>query len=332
MKIAMITPWNVTCGIYTYSKALSKAIADLGTDIYIVRLPRFGNKTPEILQNVVDSIPIDKIDLIHIQHEYGLYKGLEGGFYGSLNTLGKPIVTTMHAVGNWELDRMIGNTSTMIVHNKYCHRRLGHPEATIIPHGTELCKTVPPEEAKKTYGIQPEAPIVGYFGYVSQYKGLEHLFDAMMKVPKAAALIAGGYIGPVTTYYVNLKQTSIQLLPNRCQWIGTIPDDERATAFGAMDIMVYPSRFATESGALLTVLGYGKAVITSDLPPFKEKKTLGAVMTYTSIDNLTRKIKRLLRDDELRLKLEEGARRYAESVSWLKVAQMHLDLYKTILS
>ena len=331
MKIAMITPWNVTCGIYTYSKALTKAIAELDTEVYIIRLPRFGRKTPEILQNVVDSIPLDKVDLIHVQHEYGLYTGLEGGFYGALKPLNKPVVTTMHATGNWETDRVIGSTSDrMIVHNEYCKRRLGHPEAIIIPHGTELCKTVPAEEAKKAYNIQPKAPTVGYFGFISVYKGVEHLIDAMVKVPKAAALIAGGHIGPATTYYINLKEMSLKLLPNRCQWIGTIPDDKRATAFGAMDIMVYPARFTTESGALLTVLGYGKAVITSKLPPFREKEKLGAVMTYSSINNLARKIKRLLKDNELRLKLEEGAHRYAETVSWAKVAQMHVDLYREL--
>ena len=91
LKIAMITPWNVRCGIFTYTKNLSTALGETGAEILIVRLPRFGSKIPEILQMVVDRIPVDKIDLIHIQHEYGLYQGLEGGFYGSLKKLGKPL-------------------------------------------------------------------------------------------------------------------------------------------------------------------------------------------------------------------------------------------------
>jgi glycosyltransferase involved in cell wall biosynthesis len=99
-----------------------------------------------------------------------------------------------------------------------------------------------------------------------------------------------------------------------------------------MDILIYPSIYATESGALLTAISHGKAVIASNVSPFKEKEKQGALMTFKGVDDLTRKIKKLLKNDELRHKLEGGAKAYAESVSWNNIAQKHIELYESVLS
>jgi glycosyltransferase involved in cell wall biosynthesis len=300
--------------------------------VYIVRLPRFGAKTPEILQNVVDSIPVDKVDIIVISHEYGLYQNLEGGFYGGLKRLGKPICSIVHAVGNWDIDRVIATTSDrVVVHNEFMARRLGYP-CVIIPHGCSPQPTPPAEECKKALGIDPRAPIVGYQGFISSYKGLETLIEAMRGVPEAALLIGGGWhIEAETQYQMQLKQWSLQALPGRCQWLGYVPDERLATVYGSMQIVVYPSRFITESGALLMALSHGKAVLASRLPPTREKEKLGALMTFRDVHDLTRKIKRLLKDEDARRKLEEGARAYAESVAWPKIARLHLSLYEDVL-
>jgi glycosyltransferase involved in cell wall biosynthesis len=333
LAVAVITPWKVRCGIATYSESLAKALAELGVEVYIVRLVRFGTKSPEILQNVVDTIPIDKVDLVHVEHEYGLYQNLEGGFYGALKRLGKPILTTMHAIGvRWDVDQVIATTSDrVIVHNEFMARRLGHP-CVIIPHGTKPSKCVEPDEAKRSLGIDPRVPIVGYQGFISSYKGLETLIEAMRGVPEAALLIGGGWhIEAETQYQMQLKQWSLEVLRGRCQWLGYVPDERLATVYGSMQIVVYPSRFITESGALLMALSHGKAVLASRLPPVREKEKLGALMTFRDVQDLRRKIRRLLRDEELRRRLEEGARAYAESVSWPRVAEKHISLYEDIL-
>jgi len=300
----------------------------------VIRLPRFGAKTAEMMQNVVDSIPVDKIDLIHVQHEYGLYQGFEGGFYAALKRLGKPIITTCHAVGvRWDVDKVVASVSDrVIVHNEFCARRFGFP-SVIIPHGTKPCETPSAEEAKRSLGIDPRAPIVGYCGFISEYKGLEVLFEAMVKVPKVAVLVGGGWFaGPGTAYIENLKQKSLAALPGRCQWLGYVADEKLPTVYGACDIIVYPSRFATESGALLMALSHGKAVLASRVPPFKEKEKLGALMTFKDVKDLRRKIKRLLKDKELRSKLEESARRFSYQNRWEAVAKKHVDLYKQMLA
>jgi len=154
------------------------------------------------------------------------------------------------------------------------------------------------------------------------------------KVPQAALLIAGGWHAePGTQYIIGLKQRSLSALPGRCQWLGYVPDQQLPTAYGAMDVVVYPSRYATESGALIMALSHGKAVVASNLPPFKEKEKKGALLTFRTVKDLRRKIRRLLRDRDLRRRLEEGTRKYVKENRWYpNVAQKHLSLYEHVLS
>lgn len=335
LNVAMITTWKTRCGIASYSENLGNALAKQGVNVYIVRIPRFGHKDPAIFQNIVDSIPLGKIDLITVQHEYGLYAGIDANFFLTLGRLGKPVVTTMHSVGNWELDNIIfGVSSKIIVHNEFCYRRLGcHEKACIIPHGMTPLQTPPPpkDACKKYLGIQPEVPIVGYLGFISNYKGLETLIEAMTKVPNAALLIGGGwFIEAETQYIVGLKHRSLELLPNRCQWLGYVADDELNMAYGAMDLVVYPSRFMTESGALLMALSHGKAVIATDLAPAREKAKQGVLTTFKSGNDLTKKIKRLISSPDLRMKFEEAATKFTQENSWANIAKKHIELYANI--
>ncbi|RLI25544.1 hypothetical protein DRO58_06250 [Candidatus Bathyarchaeota archaeon] len=336
MKVCMVAPWGrwVRCGIRSYSESLAKALALKGVDVYVARLPRFGILAEGVLQNLVDSIPRD-VDLVHVQYEYGLFKNLDVPFFRALSKIGLPVVTTLHSVGDWEKDEAaISTSSKVIVHNRFCYRRLNRREkAVIIPHGCTPVETDPPEECKRRLGIDPRIPIVGYLGFISRYKGLETLIEAMRGVKEAALLIAGGYhVEPGTRYIDRLKEVSLKLLPGRCLWLGYVPDERLSTVYGSFTIEVYPSRLCTESGALITALAHGKAVIASDLPPMREKAKMGALMTFRSVSDLRGKIRKLLSDDALRSRLEEAARRYAESVKWYpNIAEKHIALYREVL-
>mgnify|MGYP000409699739 CR=1 FL=1 len=335
LKVAMVTPYGVRCGVASYSRSLANALAQLGCEVYIVRWPRFGVRTWELIQGcVIDKIPMS-VDLIHVQMEYGYFTpNLELGFYSSLRQLGKPVVTTMHVAGDPSRDSIIAQASSkVIVHNKWCAKLFGHKGKTvIIPHGCDPRECPPREECKKALGIDPKIPIVGYLGFISPAKGLEILIAAMTKV-EAGLLIGGGwFIGEETDYINRLKEWSLKLLPGKCMWLGYVPDENMPIAYGAMDLVVYPSRWMSESGALLTALSHGKAVIARRLPPTREKERLGALATFSSTEDLVREVRELLKDESLRRRLEEGARKYAERNSWTEVADKHLSLYKRVLS
>lgn len=332
LKVAMVSSWHVRCGIASYTEKLTKALAREGVEVYIVRMPRFGQKNAEIVRDVAERVPYDKVDLIHVQHEYGIWQGFESVFYETLRLSGKPIVTTMHAVGNWDVDGLIaGISNKVIVHNEFCLKRFGFPKTVVIPHGAEPVETVSAREAKRALNIAENAPVVGYLGFISNYKGLEDLIEAMIKV-KAGLLIGGGYhVEGDTPYIEKLKRGAEKLLGDRVKWLGFIPNEQMVIAYAAMDVFVYPSRWATESGALITALSHGRAVIARNLPPFKEKEKAGALITFKNVPDLRRKIKKLLKDSTLRLQLEKGARNYAEKTSWVFVAKQHIGLYESLI-
>lgn len=334
LKIAMVTPWEVRCGIYTYAKDLVFALAEEDVETFVVRLPRFGQKTREIIVDVADRIPYDKVDLVHVQHEYGLYQGYDPVMFTALRTHCKPIVTTMHSVGNWEIDILISGVSNKIIlHNEYCAKRFPFPNTGIIPHGVTPTEPTERAQAKKMMHIAPEVPTVGYLGFISNYKGLESLITAMTKVPKTALIICGGWHTDIPNEYIErLQKWSHELLGKRVMWTGFIPEDKLADAYGAMDILVYPSRFATESGALLHGIAHSKAIIASNIEPFKEKEQEGALMTFKDTDDLAEKINNLLGDDMLRSMYEKNARDYAEKNSWTEVAKKHVSLYNSLLN
>ena len=332
MRIAMTTPHGVKCGIYSYSRDLSEALAEKGVEVLVVRLPRFGRKTPPILQKVVNQIPVQDVDLIQIQHEYGLYNGLEGGFYAGLKQRNMKLVTTMHAVGSLTIDRAIADASDrIIVHNEFCKKRFRF-KCEVIHHGCKPAKTMPRDEAMKKLGIDPRVPLVGYCGFISAAKGLETLIEAVSKIPESALLIGGGWhAGPGGKYVASINERAQRLLPHRCKWLGFVPDEGLATMYGAATMIVYPSIYSTESGALLMALSHGKAVVANRLAPFVEKEKLGALTTFRGVNSLVKKIRRVLRDEEYRVSLEEGARAYAEANSWSKVAEQHIELYEKLL-
>ena len=128
-----------------------------------------------------------------------------------------------------------------------------------------------------------------------------------------------------------LKERSLRELKGRCMWLGYIPEQDLKYAYGIMDLLIYPSRFATESGALLTALGYGRVVLTSDLPPFREKEQLGALKTYSDFNTLKSGIDALLKDEDMRNTPKANALKYCTENSWSNVAKKHIDLYNDLV-
>lgn len=331
MKIAFITTWAEKCGIASYSAKLAPAIAAQGHEVYIVRVPFHGHKTYELLYNIVENIP-KSADIIHLQHEYGIYQGYEPNLYPALKLLNKPIVTTMHAIGNTTIDEPIAdNSAKLITHNEYCESKLEFP-SIIIPHGCSINQAADPANSKLKYGIPPEAPVIGYLGYISPYKGIELLIEAVRNNKGVALAIAGGFHSARDNeYMMKLKERTLADLPGRCVWLGFIPEQDLKYAYATMDLLVYPSRYATESGALLQAMGYGRVVLASNLPPFREKEKLGALATFGNLRDLEDGIKRLLGPQTPSASIREHALAYCAENSWENAAARHIALYEEVL-
>ncbi len=77
---------------------------------------------------------------------------------------------------------------------------------------------------------------------------------------------------------------------------------------------------------------------TTILPPFNPINIILKPVCYNIViktpngfKRRVRKIRLLLKDEDLRASLEEGTRVYAENDAWSKVAEQHLNLYEKVL-
>lgn len=332
MKVAIITPWKVRCGISTYSEALAPALSRQGADVYIVRLKRLGQKSIQYFETLATR-RIPEVDLVHAQCEYGLYKGGEGAFYSRLRqALGStPIVTTMHSVSSPISDEIVFNNSdAVVVHNEFCRERFIH-DCAVIPHGVHPSDTIPMKEAKEKLGL--DGPVVTVFGFIGPYKGYEEAIRMIgLEFPDVTLLAAGGWhVDLETTYIQRLKMVADQIAPGQVKWTGWVDREDLPTVFGASDVCLYPNRYMTESGALLTMIGHGRCVLARGLAPNREREEAGALKTFNSESEMILGLEELLQEPDLRRKYEEGARRFAEENSWDRIAKRHLDLYGGLL-
>jgi glycosyltransferase involved in cell wall biosynthesis len=187
-------------------------------------------------------------------------------------------------------------------------------------------------EARRSFGVPERAKMVGYCGFISPVKGLETAVEAVAALPGVGLLVGGGWHTEAETVYMQgFREKALGLLKGRVSFTGYVPDERLAAFYGAVDVCVYPSRFVSESGALLMALSYGKAVIARRLPPTFEKQVAGALLTFRDATDLSRKIKRLLRDEGLRRRVEEGAKAWVEKNSWSRVAEKHISVYNEIV-
>jgi glycosyltransferase involved in cell wall biosynthesis len=212
---------------------------------------------------------------------------------------------------------------------------------SIIPHGPFFkpeCANVP-ELARARAGLPREASIVLWQGIVRPYKGISFLLKAW-KIARAAGLT--GVLVIVGTGDKNLLRaiegevSSAGIRPSVRLVFRFVSVEELANFYEAADILVYPYREITTSGALMTGLGYGKAVVASALPGFEQllrHEDNALLVRYGDVAALAAALVRLVGDSELRLRL---ARRLqasqADGPRWADIAQQTSQCYRAVLS
>lgn len=334
MKVCLITPWHVRCGIATYSEDLAQALVEEGCEVYISRLHRFSVKTEQYLNTVAMRRVPKPCDVIHVQHEYGFYFGtmpcMEAMYYPILKTHKLPVVTTMHATGvKVEADEAISEGSdAVIVHNKWMERQFHRP-CRVIPHGVQPMRRVGKDVARGMLGLPKDKFVCTMFGYLSSIKGVDVAIQAMRGVEDGYLVVAGGWhTGGDTTYMKKVGTLGNRYLADRITWTGYVSEDRVGVVMGASDVMVDCHMVASESGSILTCLGHGKCVVAPDHPAFKEKEPY--VLTYSSVEDLTEVLNALKADPEAVKQQEALAIQYAEENSWRSVAKKHVDLYQEL--
>ena len=296
-----------------------------------------------------------KPDIIHVQFLPLVRTGLpiERWFLQAVQAVGVKVVYTVHNVLPHDTGKRFRLQYAVLyamADHLICHDESAKDELiarfgvdatriSVIAHGP-LFRNVSHGSPgiRKALSIRDADKLVLWQGILRPYKGIDFLLEAWRKVqdrglPATLAIVGSG--DSETTEAVLRKVAALGLADSVHLCLRFVSVEELARYYSSSDIVVYPYREISTSGALMTGLGFGKAIIASRLPAFAELLTEGvnALFTgYGNTDELADRISLLISDDALRRRLGEGGRKLAGIESWEAIANATTSVYETVMS
>jgi glycosyltransferase involved in cell wall biosynthesis len=210
----------------------------------------------------------------------------------------------------------------------------------VVPHGAR--EVTPVENAKARLGIPGDTKVALMIGYFRPSKGFEkiiRLWPGIVGkhiVNDISLIVAGKIRGIEHSDYRNMLFNEINSSPasDTIKVIrGQISQDSFDTILSASDIVALPYSISSQSGIVAHCLAFGRPIVTSNTPVMTSliKKTHAGLVCDTDQDYIDN-IDKLLGDDGLRKECSENALRYVrDNISWSKIAQRHIEIYKAIV-
>ncbi len=354
------------CGIATFTTDLSSAMAAefCNTDCFVVAMNDPGKQyayPPRVRFEVAESdiasyrraadfLNSRKIDVVSVQHEYGIFGGKAGSYLlALLRNLRMPIVTTVHTMlgkpdsmqrrAMNEIARLSKRLVVMSAHGAtLLHNVHGvaKDKIDIIPHGIPSVPVA--GRTKKELGIDGKSMLLT-FGLLSPDKGIEHVIDALPGIltrkPDTVYVVLGATHPHLKERYGESYRESLE---RRAQELGVessvifdnrfVSSTELVRFLAAADIYITPylKMEQSTSGTLAYAVGSGKAVIST---PYLYARELladgrGIIVPPRDSQAIARTVIDLLSDDAKRLALSERAAMYGRSMVWSAVARRYL--------
>jgi glycosyltransferase involved in cell wall biosynthesis len=211
---------------------------------------------------------------------------------------------------------------------------------SVIPHGPLFGKKAQEKSSRSSSGTAEsrDTCVVLCQGIIRPYKGILFLLRAW-KAARVSGLQATLWIVGTgeKTLLRQIKEdiASLGIAPSVHFDFRFVSVEQLASYYDAADILVYPYARATTSGALMTGIGYGKALVASTAPAFEqvlqhEKNALLA--PYGDVAAWASALLRLASDPCLRSRLARGlADSRAITPSWTEIASRTCRVYEQVL-
>jgi glycosyltransferase involved in cell wall biosynthesis len=241
-----------------------------------------------------------------------------------------------------ELYRM---TDGIICHSDHIRMRLVEefsvPEAkvSVIPHGPFFydLPEAGSEQTLQDFEREQGRVMVLWQGIINPYKGVDLLLKAWQRVEAqvgACGLVIAGTGAPEMLEQIReqVKSLGLERVQLHLRFITT---RELVALYRAADVVVYPYRAITTSGALATGLALGKTIVASDLPVFREllthRENALLVNPEDSVE-LAGALIELAQDAGLRERLASRVRAMDfGGQSWISIAKRTIQAYEGAL-
>lgn len=162
--------------------------------------------------------------------------------------------------------------------------------------------SVPVDDARAALNLPPDVPVLLFFGFVREYKGLHVLLEAFPQVLDQLAdvhlVVAGEPYDDPDRYRRLIREHD---LDDRVHWYDEyIPSDEVPTYFCAADLVVQPYVSATQSGVAQIATHFEVPMVVTDVGGLAETvphEDVGFVVPPEDPSSLTEAIVRFFQED-----------------------------------
>lgn len=185
-------------------------------------------------------------------------------------------------------------------------------------------------ESKITTPPVKEGLKILFFGIISKYKGLDNLIEVLEQLKKAGINNIKLTIAGRGESWIDC-QSLIKTPELYNLQIRFIKNEEIPDLMSSHHFMVLPYRDATQSGPLVTALGYGLPVIAPNYGCFKETLNNESAIIYPQDELYTtmKKVSYLTQSEYDRLK--NGMMRLREKYSEEKIADNYINAFNDII-
>ncbi len=360
------------CGIATFTTDLCESIAEEYKGTACIALPvndteagyeyparvRFEltEKDIESYRRAADFLNINNVDMVSLQHEYGIFGGKAGSYILTLlRELRMPIVTTLHTIlrdpnadQRRVLEEIVSLSDRVVVMSKRGAEFLQSvyhvsPEKIdLIPHGIPDVPFVDPSFHKDLFGVEGKSVLLS-FGLLSANKGIENVIAALPaileKYPNVVYIVVGATHPHVIQNEGETYRLSLQWLAHEKGVEGNVifynrfvSLDELIQFISAADIYITPYLDAAQitSGTLAYTLGAGKAVIST--PYWYAEEMLaderGVLVPFSDPQALADQVIDLLGNESKRHAMRKRAYLFGRDMIWQQVARRYMKTFE----
>ncbi|NIM49388.1 MAG: glycosyltransferase [Gemmatimonadales bacterium] len=359
------------CGIATFTADLARAIAEVGggarVTVTALNDQPEGYDYPaevafEVNQNqladyrlAADYLNARQVDIVCLQHEYGIFGGPEGSHVLKLLAeLRMPVVTTLHTIlknpspKQKEVVCELAAVSDRLVVMSEMGRRFltqayGVDPQTVelIPHGIPDVPFVDPNYYKDQFGVEGRK-VVLTFGLLSPDKGVENMIRALPAIvrrhPDVVYVVLGATHPNVRKAAGESYRLGLQRLIRDLDVGDHVIFHERYVELtelceylGAADVYVTPylNEEQVVSGTLAYALGAGKAVVST--PYWYATEMLsngrGCVVPFGEVGKLADTVIDLLASGTACHAMRKRAYTFSRGSIWSQVARRYLEVF-----
>jgi glycosyltransferase involved in cell wall biosynthesis len=364
------------CGIATFTTDLCSAIsAEYGT-AHLLALPvndtEQGYDYPArvrwtLAQNDVASyteaaefLNFNNIDMVCLQHEYGIFGGPAGShILHLLRGLKMPVVTTLHTVLRepnpdqlMVMEEIAELSDRLIVMSQLSSQFLQEifkvpgSKIDMVPHGVPDLPFLDPNFFKDRFSVEGKAVLLT-FGLLSPNKGIENVIQALPEIlsrhSNVAYIVAGATHphvlrreGDRYREYLQALAKEVGVESNVTFHNRFVSPEEMVQFIGAADIYITPYRHEAQvvSGTLAYALGAGKAIIST--PYWHAIELLddrrGALVPFQNPGAIAQKTIELLDTPAMRHAMRKRAYLFAREMVWKRVAQGYMESFARVRS